>query len=105
MNAGRENMTETKRMFGMVEHDDGRYYIVVCPDAPAHLQRLNLIRGQMAGAHVGDRVELEYQTTSRSGLWNVIRIVCPFVQASLDNPFYYADICAECGQFKKNHET
>jgi hypothetical protein len=27
-----------------------------------------------------------------------------FIYASLDNPFYYADICAKCGHFKEDHK-
>lgn len=62
------------QMVGVVMAFDGRYFKVVSVDAPAHLRELNLVKGQMRGAGVGDRVRLEYQVTSRSGLWNVVAI-------------------------------
>jgi hypothetical protein len=67
----------TKTMFGTVTNFDGRYFVVVCPNAPAHLATLNLVKGQMSGAVVGDEVRLEYQVTSRSGLWNVVEVIEP----------------------------
>lgn len=64
-----------KTMDGRVTGRDGHYLIVECPDAAPHLRHLNLTPGQMMGAIVGDQVRLAYQTTSHSGLWNVIAII------------------------------
>jgi hypothetical protein len=52
-----------------------RWFQIECPDAPPHLQCLNLVPGQMMGALVGDHVRLTYHVTSRSGLWNVTEIL------------------------------
>jgi hypothetical protein len=62
-------------MDGRVTLQVGRFFEVVCPDAPPHLQSLNLTPGQLKGAVVGDRVRLTYHTTSRSGLWSVTEIL------------------------------
>jgi hypothetical protein len=62
------------QMVGTVTGYDGRYFVVETPDAPSHLRVLNLVKGQMRGAVVGDRVRLEYQVTARSGLWNVVAV-------------------------------
>lgn len=67
-------MKTEKTMNGRVTGTDGRYFVVECPDAPSHLRILNLVPGQMMGANVGDAVVLGYQTTARSGLWNVIEV-------------------------------
>jgi len=61
-----------KQMSGTVTGLTGRYYRIECPDAPAHLRTLDLVKGQMRGCEVGDRVRLEYQTSASFGLWNVI---------------------------------
>ena len=68
-------MPSGNRMQGTVEAFDLWYFKVACPEAPAHLRVLYLVPGQMKGAKVGDRVELEYQTTARSGLWNVVAVL------------------------------
>jgi hypothetical protein len=65
----------TKTMLGTVARQDGHYFSVECPDAPAHLQLLDLTASQMRGAVVGDTVKLAYQTTSSWGLWNVVEVL------------------------------
>lgn len=50
------------------------FFVVECPEAPAHLRVLNLRRWQTWDAQVGDDVELTYQTDHRSGLWNVTAV-------------------------------
>lgn len=67
-------MPHGARMTGTVMSQDGPYFRIVCPDAPAHLVDLHLVPRQMLGATVGDTVTLEYQVTSRSGLWNVVQV-------------------------------
>lgn len=64
-----------RTMTGRVAAFDGRYFRVECPDAPGHLSVLLLVAGQMSGAQLGDTVELSYQTTPSSGLWNVARVI------------------------------
>lgn len=62
-------------MTGTVTGFAGGFYTVESPDAPAHLRVLNLREWQMRGAKVGDAVELRYEVTSRSGLWNVSKVL------------------------------
>lgn len=62
-------------MTGRIVAEKNGYFEVVCPDAPAHLTPLYLIRQQLKGAGVGDTVRLEYQVTSRGGLWNVVEVL------------------------------
>jgi hypothetical protein len=59
---------------GRVSGFDGRYYQIEtdCEPSRSHLKTLNLVKGQMLEAGVGDMVSLAYQTTSHSGLWNVV---------------------------------
>lgn len=64
----------SKVMNGVVESKDGSYF-VIRTDGPPHLTILNLTPGQMAGAVVGDRVELRYTSTASYGLWNVSRVL------------------------------
>jgi hypothetical protein len=61
-----------KRMVGTVTGFADGYFAIACPDAAPHLRDLFLNPRQMRGAQVGDRVTLEYQVTSSSGLWNVV---------------------------------
>jgi hypothetical protein len=61
-----------KRMDGVVVAFDGGFYEVDCADAPAYLRPLFLRPWQARGVSVGSAVVLEYQTTARSGLWNVV---------------------------------
>jgi hypothetical protein len=62
-------------MLGTITGQDGRYFVVECPDAPEHLRRLDLVKGQLCGGVVGDRVRLAYQTTYSRGLWNVVEVL------------------------------
>lgn len=68
-------MTTTKTMVGTVTRQDGQYFVVESPDAPAHLRSLNLVRSQLGRAMVGDRVRLAYQTSASYGLWNVVDVL------------------------------
>mgnify|MGYP001562742970 CR=1 FL=1 len=61
----------TRQMIGTVTGKKGLFFVVECPDAPAHLRILNLVRGQMSGAVVGDRVTLELASCV---MWNVIAV-------------------------------
>lgn len=63
-----------KNITGKVIHFAHDYYVIEAPDAPAHLRMIYLRPSQMLGAHAGDEVELEYQTTHHSGLWNVVAV-------------------------------
>ena len=67
--------TVTKTMVGTVTGMFGRYFVVSCPDAPAHLRDLNLIPQQMMNAKVGDSVRVGYVLTTASGLWNVVEVL------------------------------
>ena len=62
------------KLKAIVQDKGGIYFELFAKDAPPHLRFLNLLSSQMMGAKVGDKVTLEYQVTSRSGLWNVISI-------------------------------
>lgn len=62
-------------LFGLVTRRHGRYFVIEIADAPAHLRIMDLAPSQMCGADVGARVRLEYQTTARSGLWNVTAVL------------------------------
>lgn len=64
-----------KRMTGTVTDFAEGFYVIDAPDAPPHVRSLNLRGWQTKGAQVGDRVVLEYQTTARYGLWNVVDIL------------------------------
>ncbi len=68
-------VARTPRLVGNVTSFDGRYFVVDCPDAPASLRTMHLIRGQMFGAKVGDRVRLEYHSTPSRGLWHVVDVL------------------------------
>lgn len=59
---------------GAVIRKDGQYFVVECPNAPSHLRSLNLVRGQMRGADVGDRVTLMYFSTPHAGMWSVVTV-------------------------------
>ena len=60
---------------GTVVSRDSLYFTIECPDAPAHLRRLNLVAWLMRGAKIGDRVLPKYQVTPSNGLWNVVAIL------------------------------
>jgi len=61
-------------MTGHVTGTVGRYFMVET-DGPADLKTLELVKGQMYGAVVGDTVELTYYGTPSSGQWAVSRIL------------------------------
>jgi hypothetical protein len=70
-------MPVPRTMFGTVERYAGGYYTIACPDAPSHLQWLQLLPRQMGGAKVGDTVKLGYISTASYGLWNVVKVLRP----------------------------
>lgn len=72
----RRTTNMAKQMIGIVVGiRDNYYFHIECSEGPAHLRTLNLVPSQMLGATIGDTVRLEYQTTPRSGLWNVVAIL------------------------------
>jgi hypothetical protein len=64
----------TRTLTGRVTRTSGRYFVVET-DGPGDLKTLNLVKGQMYGAVVGDTVELMYYATASSGLWVVTKIL------------------------------
>jgi len=64
----------TRTLTGQVTRTNGRYFVVET-DGPADLKTLQLVKGQMYGAVVGDSVELTYCATGSSGLWEVTKIL------------------------------
>lgn len=58
----------------VVDYQFGNFKIE-CDTDKEYLQTLFLVPRQMNGAIVGDKVLLEYQTTTSSGLWNVKEVI------------------------------